>query len=195
MNWGLPHRGFAPRKTLHAIFAAVVGASIFFTSAAAHAESATRIGTVEAVIVERNTLIKVDDMNFARVGSRTTAGAVVLNPVTNLCSSPNGVILSGTCQPAQFAGMGRRNFFIRVQYPTSITLTGPGQAMTVDTITLNASPDLTLSPPGSSNGNRRYLIVSLSGIFSFKMGGTLRVNANQAAGIYNGTYTVTAVYN
>jgi len=195
MNWGFPHRGNAPRKPSHANIAALGGAVVLLTPVVAHAESVTRVGTVEAVVVERNTLVKVDDMNFARVGSRTTAGAVVLNPVTNLCTSPNGVVLSGTCQPAQFAGMGRRNFFIRVQYPTSITLTGPGQAMTVDTITLNASPDLTLSAPGSSNGNRRYLIVSLSGIFAFKMGGTLRVNANQAAGVYSGNYTVTAVYN
>jgi Domain of unknown function (DUF4402) len=195
MNWGFPHGGILPRSTKRAVSAALVGACASLLPTALHAESVTRVGTTDAVVVERNTLIKVDDMNFARVGSRTTAGAVVLSPVTNLCTSPNGVVMSGTCQPAQFAGMGRRNFFIRVQYPTAITLTGPGQAMTVDTITLNASPDLTLSPPGSSNGNRRYLIVSLSGIFSFKMGGTLRVNANQAAGVYNGTYTVTAVYN
>lgn len=195
MTSGVSSRSQALRRSRRAIFAPLACALLSLFPAAAHAESVTRAGTVEAVIVERNSLIKVDDMNFARVGSRTTAGAVVLSPTTGLCTSPNGVVMSGTCQPAQFSGMGRRNFFIRVQYPTAITLTGPGQAMTVDTITLNTSPDLSLSPPGSSNGNRRYLILSLSGIFSFKMGGTLRVNANQAPGVYNGTYTVTAVYN
>lgn len=166
-------------------------------STGAQAETATNVGTVAAAVVAPNTLIKVDDMDFAKVGSRATAGSVVLNPATGLCTSPDAVIRSGTCQPAQFTGMGRRNFFVRIQYPTTITLAGPGQDMIVDTVTLNAAPDLALSLPGNGNGNgnRRYLILSLSGIFSFKLGGTLRGNANQAPGVYSGDYTVTAVYN
>jgi hypothetical protein len=195
MSWGSPDCGNAPRNAWRAIFALLACALVLLNPALARAESVTRVGTVEAVIVERSSLIKVDDMNFAKVGSRTTAGAVVLSPATGLCTTPNAVVMSGTCQPAQFAGMGRRFFFIRIQYPTSITLTGPGQAMTVDTITLNTAPDLLLFSPGNSNGNRRFLILGQNGMYQFKMGGTLRINANQAAGTYSGNYNVTAVYN
>ncbi len=195
MIWGLPGRSHALRRGLRAVCAALTCALVAGLANPALAETATSIGTVGAVLVERNSLVKVDDMNFALVAPRATAGSVVLNPATSACTSPDGMMRSGTCQAATFAGMGRRNFFVRIQYPTTITLTGPGQAMTVDTITLDTTNDLVLQANGNGNGNRRYRIASPTGIFTFRMGGTLRVNASQAAGVYSGTYSVTTVYN
>lgn len=197
MIWGLPGRSHALRRGLRALCTALSCALLPGLASPALAETATNTGTVGAVVVERNSLVKVDDMNFALVAPRATAGSVVLNPANNVCSSPDGLARSGTCQAATFAGMGRRNFFVRIQYPSTITLTGPGQAMTVDTVTLDTTNDLVFQPTGNGNGNgnRRYRIASPTGIFTFRMGGTLRVNANQAAGVYAGTYSVTTVYN
>ncbi len=194
MTWGVPGCSLSLQRFWRAICALLCCALI---ASPALAETAVNTGTVGAVVVERNSLVKVDDMNFALVAPRATAGSVVLNPATNACSSPDGMIRSGTCQAATFAGMGRRNFFVRIQYPSTITLTGPGQAMTVDTVTLDTTNDLVYQPTGNGNGNgnRRYRIASPTGIFTFRMGGTLRVNANQAAGVYAGTYSVTTVYN
>jgi len=197
MTWGAPVRSLTLQRFERALCTAVTCALLAGMAGPVLAETATNTGTVGAVVVEPNSLIKVDDMNFARVAPRATAGSVVLAPATNACSSPDGMIRTGACQAATFAGMGRRNFFVRINYPTTITLTGPGQAMTVDTITLDTTNDLVFQPTGNGNGNgnRRYRIASLTGIFTFRMGGTLRVNANQAAGVYAGTYSVTTVYN
>lgn len=197
MILGVPGCNLSLQRFWRALCAVLGCAMIAGLSSPASADTATMTGTVGAVVVERNSLIKVEDMNFALVAPRATAGSVVLNPANNACSSPDGLARSGTCQAATFAGMGRRNFFVRIQYPSTITLTGPGLAMTVDTVTLDTTNDLVYQPTGNGNGNgnRRYRIASPTGIFTFRMGGTLRVNANQAAGVYEGTYSVTTVYN
>jgi Domain of unknown function (DUF4402) len=197
MTWGLSVRSLMLQRFRRALCTALSCALLAGLASPALAETAINTGTVGAVVVEPNSLVKVDDMDFALVAPRATAGSVVLNAATNACSSPDGMIRMGTCQAATFAGMGRRNFFVRIQYPTTITLTGPGQAMTVDTVTLDTTNDLVFQPTGNGNGNgnRRYRIASPTGIFTFRMGGTLRVNANQAAGVYAGTYSVTTVYN
>jgi hypothetical protein len=94
--------------------------------------------------------------------------------------------------------MGARRMMVRFQMPTTITLTGPGQNMTVTNFTLDTTPDLTFvggNGNGLGNGNRRYRIEPSSGIFTFRVGGRLNVNANQAGGNYTGTFQVTVQYN
>ena len=92
--------------------------------------------------------------------------------------------------------MGRRNFIVRIQVSSPTNLTGPGQTMVMDTMTLDTSPDLLFQSNGNGNGvgNQRYRIVSNTGIFNFQVGGRLRVNANQAPGTYQGTFSVSVQY-
>ena len=56
-------------------------------------------------------------------------------------------------RPAVFGGMGARRMLVRINAPTTITLTGPGQSMVIDTITLDTLPDLQLQSNGNGNGN------------------------------------------
>ena len=167
--------------------------------------SATSVAEVH--LVAPASLIKTRDMAFGYILQQAAAGTVVLDAATDTCTTTNGLIRMGQCRSAQFSGMGVRNLQVRINGPTSILLTGPGQSMVLDTFRLDTSPDLTaISGGGNGNGNafgwsnapgqqnRRFRIVSPTGIFTFGVGGTLRVNANQAAGVYTGTFDVTVQY-
>ena len=147
-------------------------------------------------MVSPGSIVKINDLDFGKIVARPTAGTVILNPATNVCTVTGAILHIGGCQAANFAGLGRRNFFVRITVSSPTNLTGPGQAMVMDTMTLDTSPDLLFAPLGNGTGNasRRYQIVSINGIYNFQVGGTLRVNANQAPGRYSGTFTVTAQY-
>ncbi len=62
-----------------------------------------------------------------------------------------------------------------VTIPATVSLTGPGSAMTV-----------TLTDPGAGT--------LTGGTDTFNVGGTLAVGASQTAGSYSGTYTVSVNY-
>jgi len=66
-----------------------------------------------------------------------------------------------------------------ISFSSGNSLTGPGVAMALGTFITDAgiAPSF---PPG--------------GILIFHIGATLSVNANQAPGLYQGTYSVTANY-
>ncbi len=166
-------------------------------AAAQTASTVTRINTAKATIVAPTTLASSTGLNFGRIAARTTAGTVILNPATASCTTTGAILHVGLCTPAEFAGMGVRNMFVRIQIAGNTQLTGPGTAMLLDTMTLDPSPGLTLQNPGNGNGNgnQRYHINSATGIFIFRVGGTLHVGANQRAGIYSGTFDVQVQYN
>jgi spore coat protein U-like protein len=159
---------------------------------------ATTTASAQATVVAPLTLIKVTDLNFGRVAARPTAGTVTVNPNTGACTVTGGLIHQGACQYAEFAGMGTKKMTVRIQVPTSITLTGPGGAtMLVNNIALGTAPELQFiggNGNGLGNGNRRYEIVSNTGIFTFRVAGRLNVGANQAPGTYTGTFQVVAQY-
>lgn len=171
---------------------------------AAPNDTGSATAVAEVAVVTPLSLIQMRNLDFGRIGPTTTAGSIVINPNDSTCTSTGGLLHLGGCQAAQFGGMGARNMLVRLNTPGTITLTGPGANMTIDTITLDTSPDLQLQAGGNGNGNgnsgpgngnnRRYRIVTSSGIFSFNLGGTLRVNANQAPGVYTATFSVTAIY-
>lgn len=199
MNWGLSKSNLPNGQALRAVCAMLVCA-LALLAQPAHAQTqsvATATGTAQAAIVETNTLFATQPMDFGRIAPRATAGTVILEPTNGTCSVTGAILQFDRCQAGEFVGMGRRRFIVRISLPASVTLTGPGGTMLLDTLTLDTSPDLALQGGnGNGNGNapKRYEIVSPTGIYAFTVGGTLRVGANQAAGTYTGTYAVTAVY-
>lgn len=200
MTRGQSCRGGGLRQARHALCAALLcGAALGPAPALAQStDTATTNAGGQVVVVTPLSLVKVRDMDFARIGPRPTAGTVVLNPATEACAPTGGLVTSGQCSPAEFVGMGARRMMVRFQVTPTINLTGPGQAMVLDTMVVDTSPDLTFvggNGNGLGAGNRRYRIESNSGIFAIQVGGTLRVNANQAPGRYTGTLTVTVQYN
>lgn len=157
----------------------------------------TATSTAQAAILEPASLLKTEDMDFGRIAARPNIGTVVLNPATLTCTTTGTLVHAGVCRPAEFAGRGRRNLIARFTFPTSVTLTRTGGgSMVLDNFRFDASPDLRLVLNGNGNGagNIRYLILSTSGMFTLRVGGTLHVGANQAPGTYQGSFNVTVQY-
>ena len=201
MNWGPIPSWPRPTRCQSAIRAALtlaLAASASQPALAGPTDTGAAAAVAEVAVMEPLQLVKMRDLDFGKVGPTPVAGTVVLNPDNNDCTTTGGLLHVGTCQAAVFGGMGARRMLVRINGPTTITLNGPGQAMVIDTITLDTAPDLQLQSNGNGNGNgngnRRYRIVTDSGIFAFNLGGTLRVNANQAAGAYSASFAVTVVY-
>lgn len=113
-----------------------------------------------------NSVINVNAQNGTRTVTSGQAGV-------NLISGRPGV--SG-----EFAVTGNPNTAVTITLPGSTTLTGPGAAMTVNNFSRF---------PSSSNPT-----LDSTGAMTLKIGAALNVNAAQAPGTYNGTYTLTVSY-
>ena len=165
---GLPY----PRGLLAALF--------LIAPALAHAApvAPNRNATATATITNPASVRKLNDLYFANL-TVTTAGTAVVNPNTDTMTTTGGVLhVSGTPYSALFEAVSPVKNVVLIRIPkTAATLTRVGgtETMTVDTWTL----------AGSANRN-----VVAKQPFSFKVGGTLHVNANQVEGLYVGTFTV-----
>jgi hypothetical protein len=152
------------------------------------AQSGTDTVTTEAraTIVTLGSLVNAQGLHFGDIIPGATGGTVTVTDL-GARTSTGGVTLVGTSHhPALFVGQGRRNQQIELSFASqTIQITGPGSPMTV-----TLAPIARLN--GGLNGNRpgRWRISASNGQFSFPVGGTLNVNANQTAGTYTGTFTV-----
>ncbi|MEY4056707.1 MAG: hypothetical protein RL519_2042 [Pseudomonadota bacterium] len=181
-------------QPLRMVCAALALALTLFSARPAQAERATLNIATEAVIVAPLSLVSNEALNFGRVAPGAAAGTVLLNPDTLVCTTTGPIARSGLCQPAEFTGMGTKKLTVRIQIPNTITLTRAGgtQTMTVNNLTLDTTPDLTVF--NGNGANTRYQITPNSGIFTFRVGGRLNVGANQQGGVYNGSFVVTVQY-
>lgn len=127
------------------------------------------------------TLAKLTDLSFGDVFTSPTAGTVILTPA-GVRSATGGVTL-GSLSPsgaATFTVTGGASTTYAITLPTSITLSIPGDTLTVSPVT--STPSLTG-------------FLDASGNQTLAVGGTLNVAANQADGNYTGTFNVTVAYN
>ena len=155
--------------------------------------------TSETVIVTPLSLVKQRDMDFGKIIQPTAAGTVEVSPdPTPVCTPSTGLIQFGNCQNAVFWGRGASGQTVRVKMlgSTTTTITNTaGNTMTVDLYTIDASPGLTYEKGNlKGNGFVQYSIADANGVFSFRIGGTLHVGANQAGGNYSGTFQVDISY-
>lgn len=192
MNWGVSMPRGQIGHAIRAFCALLVLTLSVLLAPDARARVATVQGSATAAVVAPLSLTKTQDLDFGRIAARPTAGTVTVDVNSGGCTTTGTIIHQGNCQFAEFAGRGTRRMRVRIQIPTSVTLTGPGGAtMLVNTMTLGTQPDLTFM---GGNGNRRYEINSPTGIFTFRVAGRLNVGANQVPGVYNGTFNVTVQY-
>lgn len=205
MTWGDSCRGGQPRPGRGAIgtlLALACAAALPGSALAKETVSAT--ATSHATIVAPLSLVKQQDLAFGRIVARTTAGTVTVDQITGQCAVTGAIMVLGGCQFASFAGMGTKNMNARVSLGAITNLTGPGQTMVLDNITLGTNSTISFAGNPNANGrgvgltqgggNQRYSIATNSGIFVLNIGGRLNVNANQAPGLYTGSITVTVQY-
>jgi hypothetical protein len=136
----------------------------------------------QAQLLRSLTLTKLADMDFGNLGV-TANGTAVINPVTDTMTTTGGVLrLGGTPHAAQFRGVATGSSVVIIRVPTGgINLTRVGGTQT---ILLNA---FTLD--GQSKRS-----MAQAGVFTFKVGATLRPTAGQVDGLYTGTFDVTIQY-
>ena len=167
----------------------VAAFAVFGTAMPAIAETGS-VGT-ESVVVTPLSFIEVGDLKFGTIIPSNQTGNVVLAP-DGTRTSTNGIILVGSShEPAEFAGQGTQNQIVDISVGSNtIWLYGPGTRMRVRRFRIGSTPTtlLTTNP-------RFFRIGSPTGVFRFPIGAELRVRANQAPGIYTGTWDITLNYN
>ena len=130
------------------------------------------------VVTAPGAVRKLEDLNFASLAV-SGAGTAVVNPNTDTMTTTGGVFYAtGLAYSALFEAVSPVKNVVLIRIPkTAITVTrvGGAETMTVDTWTLN----------GTASRN-----IVAKELFTFKVGGTLHVNANQAEGLYVGTFNV-----
>ena len=138
--------------------------------------------TGRAIVLRPLSLLKVEDLDFGWL-TVTTAGTAVLNPFTGAVTTTGGVVAAGGDPlPAEFVGAASRNTPVKIRIPNRpITLIRQGgtETMTVSNWTLDGPADRKTGPERA---------------FTFRVGATLNVGANQADGLYTGTFDVEVQY-
>jgi hypothetical protein len=159
--------------------AAALAAAAVATPAAAAPPSAS--ADSRALILLPLSITKVNDLDFGTVVPSSSSGTVSIAADGSGQSVTGGVtpVASGTATRAVFAGAGTA-----------------GQQVNI----------FVAPPPALTDGNGNSVPISLSlekslvtidstRAFSVGVGGTVTVGANQAEGLYSGTFTVLAQYN
>jgi hypothetical protein len=136
----------------------------------------------QAELLKSLTLTKLADMEFGDLAV-AGAGTAVINPLSDTMTTSGGVLpIGGTPHAAQFRGVASGNSVVNIRIPNGgVNLTRVGGT---ETILLNA---FTLD--GQSKRS-----MAQAGVFTFKVGGTLRPAAGQVDGLYTGTFDVTIQY-
>ncbi len=164
------------------ILSALMGAAaIGFTTFGTITMAASTTGNAAVDIVTAITISETTGMNFGDIAT-SGAGAVVLDTANGVTGDANNTPSGGTVTSAVF-GLGGANVGYTITMPASISVTGPGTTMTVDTYTY-------LAEDTATDGTGTIA----SGTGTMTIGGTLNVNSPQTAGTYTGTYTITALY-
>lgn len=148
-------------------------------------------------LLEPLTVLNTAGLDFGRIAATPAGGTVTLTPgITPTCNTTGGLTQFGPCHPASFAGYGTPNQVFRIKLPVGrqTNITGPGGSMLIDDMNVDGDPTLSLINVNNGNGFVRYRINSASGIFAFRVGGTLNVGPNQLPGIYSGTFEVRVDY-
>lgn len=147
------------------------------------AQAATNSATANAgsTVISAVTITKNTNLVFGTAVTGTTAGTVSVAATAAGTQNCTVVVCTGGGNSAaSFSLAGAAGYTAVLTIPATTSLTGPGTAMTA-----------TLSNSLTAN---KLLLTGNSTTDSFYVGGTLAVGANQVAGAYTGTFTVTVAY-
>lgn len=148
-----------------------------FALTSVQAQAATQNADARVTILPAVQLVQDNALNFGLVASSAAAGTVELPSAsdTPICSTT--VICVGSASRGRFTVSGAAN-------GTSVLISVPG------TVTLTyLTSSMTVALASSSTG-----FAATGAPVTFFVGGTLSVGANQTAGLYQGTYSVSADY-
>ncbi len=139
------------------------------TSAQAATANADARATILAPVIVTNT----SALDFGLIAAGPASSVTVSTAGARTCGA--GLVCTGATTAANFTVVGVVGQTVGVSVPANVTLASGTNNMTA---TLNGSAASIL----------------LDGTDAFSVGGVLGVGANQAAGAYTGTFTVTVNY-
>lgn len=161
-----------------AVIAGIALASMAATAAQAQATATATTGA-SVTIADPIAITKTADLAFGTVVPSAAAGTVTVGTANDRTVAGGVSALGGTVTSAAYTVTGYGNSTYAITLPASVSLSGPGTAMTASSFVSSVGGSASLS--GGSGG--------------FTVGATLSVGANQAAGAYSGTFDVTVAYN
>ena len=139
--------------------------------------AASDTATAEANILSPLTLTADNSLHFGDIAVSGAGNATVAADGSGITCDPNLYCVGGS-SPADFTVGGSSGSTVSIAVSNVVDLTGPGVAMTLSGLNADAGASLLLT--GATTG--------------FSVGGTLAVNAGQAAGYYSGSFDVTVEY-
>ena len=165
---------------MHQNFLYIIGLAALLLASGTDVQAAEANAT--ATILNPIGLTILSDLAFGTIVPGK-GGTVIIDPDSGVRTPTGGVILmSSVYHPALFSVIGdaRSNYHVR-SIPNSINITKTGGTETMKvTFSFSSNLDGSQHDKLDNNGNG-----------SFKVGGTLTVAANQAPGLYTGTFPVT----
>lgn len=159
------------------------------TSGTVTANSSAEI-VAPLTIIDNSGLAGGTTLNFGRMTISPTENGTCVLSAANVRSVTNGVtaVEASTTSTASFSVSGKIDATYAITLPAApISITREGGAETMTVTAFTALP--------ASAGAEQLTGTLAGGSDTFTVGGTLQVTANQAEGIYNGTFNVTVAYN
>ncbi len=157
--------------------------------------AATKTSEAGAALVVAMSLYETAPMHFGTSSLVSNTGGTIVLPSNSATLSYSGGVAVSTATPAasndayHVTGTALESYALTL--PGSITLTHVGASTGVNIMEVT---NLTARFSGT-NADAVTSYLSAPGADSFTLGGTLHVEANQIAGVYAGTFTVTVDYN
>jgi hypothetical protein len=150
---------------------------------AAQAVPPNRNANGKALLLVPLTLTKIDDLEFGTIVPSAVSGMVAIDATTGNRTIAGGVtgVPSDPGRRARFAGAGTPNqqVLVIIVPPTQLTSVA-GDTIPLLALTLEGSPFKTIDPTTRT--------------FAFGVGGIILIAADQAEGVYQATFTVSANY-
>lgn len=167
----------------------LMGLAAFATPAAAQD---TDSAESRAFLVTPLSFVKQFDLHFGDIIPSDTDGTVVIDPAGGVTTTGGVQVITTNAQAARFWGYGTFRQLVRVNFDANqytLTRVGGTETMTMNTTTVGSVPPV---PLGASP--RIFRIGNPDGYFAFGVGATLEVDADQAPGTYESTFTITLEY-
>jgi spore coat protein U-like protein len=154
---------------------------------AAQANAATTTATASATVIAPIAVNSTSNLSFGKIAAAATPGSITIS--TAGTRTATGVTGSGTTTAAAFDITGDAN----ATYTIDTSATTANLTSGANTMALALVSDFTGG--GATSGTQSTGTLDGTGKQTLHVGGTLTVGANQAAGAYSGTVSVTVAYN
>jgi hypothetical protein len=172
-------RGFRTLAGLRYLGLAAIAPLLFAATAHAQSNGDADVEIMTPVVVQND-----GNMDFGTIIPGTGLSRLRIDPDTGVLTvfSGNATIVGGTVSRATFTVSGDANERVRItlsQNRVDLTRVGGTETMRLNRFRLDG-------------GRNRFL--DTTGTAQFAVGGQIRVTANQAAGVYQGSFALTVDY-